>query len=76
MTDSTVHPHRRQDDPKPAGTTELPTTRQRYACAAITGLLSNPNYNGKLGQSHPDDNLTVAKAAFALADAMVKAELE
>lgn len=77
MPDNLIHPSRRDSDPKPVNAEGgPPSLRQRYACAALGGMLSNPTIEKKFGASHPDNNLDLARAAFALADAMMKAELE
>lgn len=77
MPDTVIYPSRREGDPKPANAEGgPPTLRQLYAAAALRGMLSNTTLEKKFGVSHPDNNLDLARAAFALADAMIKAELE
>lgn len=47
----------------PTNAPEQPTLRDRFAMAALTGLLADPNEDGK----------DVAKRAYGFADAMLEA---
>jgi hypothetical protein len=49
---------------------EPETRRDRFAAAALTGLLANPNFQWDLARAYTPDE-SVAKRAFEIADAML-----
>lgn len=50
------------------------TLRDYFAARAMQGLISNTR--GSFGKGYPQENLNLALASYAIADAMLKARTE